>query len=517
MKNILKKLGVFGLIVAILLPFVELPIVNAEEDNCERHLQNYLFLDVTSKVDGGAIFSQYDLEEDAEEIDGDGNGRGYTTYASFPFVFTDTEYYEIKDIDTEINYLTNSRDLSQYWSLHTIINTQAEEYGKFYDRYDYDQLLNATYGKEFVMEDIGIYTTDTILVHGRWAQLDENGTERSEWGYINKNDGIDKSMQKINNLAQIMSNVTISGAKYSNDSFTDASSSDDLKTFIKKALNDEYDESPLWEDNNRNTNISFKINRTLRENDLNTLIFGYVENNVTYVFTEVASTDTGTKDTAIEKNAIDNSYSAFKAWAESSATDRDNKYIRKYTGNTNILDINTKEVGNLYWPVVLNVEYTACPLNKSTVTTTPVTTTPVTTTPVTTTPAKDEKPVGKWALDYDKNVSDNSVKNIPAKSAEVDLGNEITVDSTKPTREGYIFDGWCENKNGSGTCYQPGDKVASPKESTTKILFANWDQEGTEDNKKTGVVSYIVGFAAVGVVAGGIYLISKKKNLFKQI
>ena len=43
MKNILKKLGVLGLIVAVLAPFIELPKVNAAETNCAKHLQNYMW------------------------------------------------------------------------------------------------------------------------------------------------------------------------------------------------------------------------------------------------------------------------------------------------------------------------------------------------------------------------------------------------------------------------------------------------------------------------------------------
>ena len=74
-----------------------------------------------------------------------------------------------------------------------------------------------------------------------------------------------------------------------------------------------------------------------------------------------------------------------------------------------------------------------------------------------------------------------------------------------------------ENKDGSGDCYNPGDKIESPDKTEIKELFADWGKLDTEENKKTGVVSYIIGFMAVGIVAGGIYLISKKKNLFKQI
>ena len=45
MKKLLKKIGVLGLIIAILAPFIELPTVNAAE-GCNNHLQNYLWLDM---------------------------------------------------------------------------------------------------------------------------------------------------------------------------------------------------------------------------------------------------------------------------------------------------------------------------------------------------------------------------------------------------------------------------------------------------------------------------------------
>ena len=112
---------------------------------------------------------------------------------------------------------------------------------------------------------------------------------------------------------------------------------------------------------------------------------------------------------------------------------------------------------------------------------------------------------------------DTSVNNLPSTQTEK-LGTNIKVSSTTPSRSGYVFKGWCEKGNDKcSNPYQAGDTITSPTTSQTITLLAQWAKGDSTNNPPTGVVSYIIGFAAVGMVAGGIYLISKKKNLFKQI
>lgn len=86
----------------------------------------------------------------------------------------------------------------------------------------------------------------------------------------------------------------------------------------------------------------------------------------------------------------------------------------------------------------------------------------------------------KYTVRYDKNVPANSssqtVSNMPAdqtKTEEVDL----TLSSNKPSRNGYIFNGWQAQINGKAVDYQPGAKLSydvDDKDGSTIILKAQW-------------------------------------------
>ena len=223
---------------------------------------------------------------------------------------------------------------------------------------------------------------------------------------------------------------------------------------------------------NRTINYNSSVNSTLYD-----FIYGFIdEDDKVYVFTKTGKTNI---------NEIDDSYTALKEYLADPTGTASTHIVTNSTWDEDDLDFNTGKA--YYWPVVLTVEYESC----------------------TTT--------GQWAVGYDDNVDDTSVNNLPSTQKEP-LGTNIKVSSTKPSRSGYVFKGWCEKGNDKcSNPYESGDTITSPTTSQTITLLAQWAKEGTEDNKKTGVASYIIGFAAVGIVASGIYLISKKKNLFKQI
>ena len=49
MKNILRKIGVIGIIIAMLAPFIELPVVKAANEECTGHtVMQLLFLDIAT-------------------------------------------------------------------------------------------------------------------------------------------------------------------------------------------------------------------------------------------------------------------------------------------------------------------------------------------------------------------------------------------------------------------------------------------------------------------------------------
>lgn len=86
----------------------------------------------------------------------------------------------------------------------------------------------------------------------------------------------------------------------------------------------------------------------------------------------------------------------------------------------------------------------------------------------------------KYTVRYDKNVPANSssqtVSNMPTdqtKTEEVVL----TLSSNKPSRNGYIFNGWQAQINGKAVDYQPGAKLSydvDDKDGSTIILKAQW-------------------------------------------
>ena len=86
----------------------------------------------------------------------------------------------------------------------------------------------------------------------------------------------------------------------------------------------------------------------------------------------------------------------------------------------------------------------------------------------------------KYKVQYDKSVSADSssqtVSNMPTdqtKTEEVVL----TLSSNKPSRNGYIFNGWQAQINGKAVDYQPGAKLSydvDDKDGSTIILKAQW-------------------------------------------
>lgn len=461
MKNILKKIGVLGLIIAVLSPFIDLPKVNAATDGCTNHLQYYLFLDANAFIPEGekTFFEGYTSKKQS---------GGYQTYANFPYRFPDTSTNDVT-IKSVKEYNFNSDNLSNI----SIIWDALKDVNKGLTSKEID----SESGNILVTEPkLSGYEDTTIILHGEWSSFDAGGEpiDNGSWSDVDPSTGEERSIQKLlesDDLAKLT--TTFDPATYKNNRFglsNDTLNADYFQNIVDNG-------SSTWEDNSGKY-IALGITRTVDlstdkiKEMLNEYVFGYYndESSSYMVFS--------TTDPSGDISKVTNSYSAF--------IDPDGETYGVGNSATGI-DFLTNQV--YYWPAVLSVEYTSCPKTSST-----------------------------WAIKYDDNVDDTSVTNMPEPITETaDMGKSITVSSTIPKRDGYVFKGWCESKNGNGDCYEAGKTVASPSTATTISLYAQWAKSGTADNPKQGVVSYIIGFAAVGVVAGGIYLISKKKNLFKQI
>ena len=86
----------------------------------------------------------------------------------------------------------------------------------------------------------------------------------------------------------------------------------------------------------------------------------------------------------------------------------------------------------------------------------------------------------KYKVQYDKNVSADSssqtVINMPTDQTKTEEVN-LTLSSNKPSRHGYIFNGWQAQINGKAVDYQPGATLSydvDDKDGSTIILKAQW-------------------------------------------
>ena len=455
MKKLLKKIGVLGLIIALFAPFIELPTVNAAE-GCTNHLQNYLWLDMNYFVSGqGKTFMEGYVNADS---------GGYQTYTNFPYAFKDTNSYKVTIKSVDMNSFTTSNtktNISNFWEALNTTRTSLSSY-------EIDSKIGGTLVTSAKLSN---FADDTILLHGVWSSFDRNGNAiEVDWKSLQLTDAENYSLQKVlssDHLSKM--SVVFEPANYQKNKFGLENATLDADYF-QKVVDKSYN---VWGDSSKTNYIPLSITRKfdLNTESLKTMLNKYVFGlkNETTGNWEAFST---TADKGNKKSDVKDSYSALIA------TSRETVVVDEKD-----IDFDTSKP--YYWPAVLSVEYEACPKEKE-----------------------------NWTLEYDGNVDDNSVTNIPNKQT-TELGNDIAVDSKKPSRTDYTFTKWCENPNGSGQCYNAGDKVKSPDSAKTITLYAQWGKGGTEDNKKTGVMSYVIGFMSVGVIAGGIYLVAKKKNLFK--
>lgn len=529
MKKIIKIIGIIGLAIAILTPFVELPTVKAAADGCETHLQNYLFLDVTNNTDQpcgvsgdqrGCLFEQY-IQKDSK-----GN-TGYTTYGLFEYTFSDVTNMDVT-AKVHFNNLTDPTSLLDYWNYHATVKSYSNTSGA--NHWD-DPGFG---GKYFVARNTQIlqktYKTNTILLHGKWQSATDKDiySEISQW-----NDLVDthrkNSIQALG-LDNSKLKVTLNGATYNGTSFSANSSvsfnQQNAGDYFKAIMEGKNTAGVYTDSATGKKYIPLQINRKFEDGALNDVVFGIKIDNVYYVF----SKDAGNIG---EAAGAKKSYEAFKDYKtcllnlknagytgkgdlhkedgkpltviEVCGTNSKAKEISGTTLEASIPNerlmhplatstdynenVDVKVENEIFWPFVMSVEYTLCP-----------------------------KTTGDWILKYDDNVDDTSVNNMPNPiEVKEKIGKEIKLSGDKPSRKDWTFKNWCDNANGSGTCYDAGATVKSPDASKTITLYAQWVKPGTEKNKDTGVVSYVIGFVAVGLVAGGIYLISRKKNIFKQI
>ena len=371
--------------------------------------------------------------------------------------------------------------------------------------------ISDTHGKYNKTAEVGNYIENTFVgskhdsvtsyVHGFWANEEGNGEPQlggwnieGDYNAWKKNtfQGIQIDAKKRNEDADLGLTVDFNAASFDGTQYghVQGYGKDNLLNFFNDVYTDvenaKNEEIVHYYFKAKSDYFNISINRSFDVDNLDEFNFGYCDDDKCYVFTMDSS-----------KDKVTESYTAYvnykSAGNSCEATSVDNEcYIKEYSKQkkNSVIDFDINN-WKIYWPVILGVEYSLCP---KTVENVPV----------------DET----WKVVYNKNTNDE-VANMPGEQT-AKVKESITVDDKKPTRSGWTFKQWCTGKNGDGDCYNPKGEIKNT--GTAKLeLFAHWVKEGPEKNEKTGVISYVLGFAAVGLVAGGIYLVSKKKNLFKQI
>lgn len=514
MKNLLKKLGVLSLIVAIISPYVYIPKVEAATSSeCTNHLQTYLFLDqskfFTYQKNGEKIMPW--LESKASSSEG-----GYETWANFPYAFPQVSSDKKIVINSVTkNDLLEEDDLEIFWQVYNerLKNMSAKKI----------EVTNEI-GNVFVQSSelstngftkLDNYTDVSIIIHGMWSNLDAEGQKiPSNLEQISKSTGISRSLQTIlakENYSGKM-RTYMKNAEFSNDGFETGDINLNNKStsveYFQDLVDGKNEEFTYIE--NGEKYISLTINRKLNMTDtevrnaLNRYVFGKGDAlTVNGSGNGIYSSPLTTGGTVNNGDKVYKSYDALRD-GRTPITLNNLKYdgqpeLTTLGNSSTALTTNNVDFWTdvpYYWPAVLNVEYKVCPLNN-----------------------EGETPTTqKWNLVYDANVEDVlTVTNMPSNSSNISIGTNATVDSKVPVREGYAFKGWCKGEKECSSPLKADDKITSPTSSTTITLYAQWGPSGTTPNKDLGLVSYVLGFAAVGLVAGGIYYISRKKNLFKQI
>ena len=463
MKNILKKIGVIGIIIAMLAPFVEMPVAKAATETCTDHtVMQYYFADVTN----GDSWDHY-------------TGTGYATYTIFPFTFPKESGKTVKILNTQMlnietgNTVTsdNGITLANFWSdVKSLQNTE-----------NYQISGNEIAGK-YITKDKSSYKVVKLL-HGMWEREVNGISEAHRWDNIPEDENVflNHTVQNVFSDSEI--SLAVSSAKYigtGNKNSFGAADETNLADYFQNLVSN--NNSEYIKETNGEKAFALRVNRAISENVLNTKHFGYqceYENSCGAANQGKYAIYTTDDNSDNDAKTIKNSFTAMNSNSSSAASPR------KYESTGNNINIMASE--NYYWPAVLNVEYEVCTNTSE-----------------------------QWTLKYDGNTDDNSANNIPEK-VQKSVTEDAVIDSKTPTRNGYTFKGWNTEKDGSGKTYNAGDKYETPGKADVRVLYAQWGNASKGEQKPTGVASYIIGFISVGIVAGGIYLIAKKKNLFKQI
>jgi len=487
MKKMIKKLGVLILIMALISPYVYIPEVKAETTNsCERKLKTYMFVDASS-----LLANVRDINGKQEKMSWVEyyaiDNKGYNTNTEIPFTFSDLENETVEIMKVELNNLENDEELKKYWSIY------FENIGKV-SKKELIEDVGTSNVYFYELEENAPYTENEVVFHGKWSNDDENLISN---GIINYDSTTAYKYSIQNVFPNDKLKISVKSASTSDGESIIGGTEDFDGNYMTHLVKGERESNTYVKNNQKYFYIN--VNRKLEYDSDWTKNKQAIRDELNkMVFVKTATDKSGNKWVYLDGGDNTSKISDLTTVANSYQGMIDGEYkIYDGTGEptgTNVINLDH----SYFWPAVLTVDYKVCRTDNSV-------------SPET--PGKDKF----WDVEYTAKTEDvGNVSNLPSKHTQK-LGEPSQVATGIPVKDEYVFTGWCVGTETCTKVVKAGETLTSPSKEGTVTLYAQWGKSGPEDQVKTGVVSYVLGLSAVALIAGGIYLVSKKKNLFSQI
>ena len=513
MKKLFSKIVTLVLLVAMLIPFTNIPKVDAEEEcangEWQYHTNYYFFLQAEYPISWAQMTLDY---EDAAS-----STRNYSRYwTSFLYNFPSdgsTVDFDCEDCSNGFVYLNEDEDkVSSSFDPTSSNSKKVWGIADFYEQYMAKYEETSTYTGALDEYQFTVDSDDsnapivTYSFHGDWANVSyDEGTYKKSSKKWNLNDAdiqdadddLTLDSARIKELvnatiylepnANEIENIKIGSASKNALSSNDLYDMDDVFTSIKSYSSNGDGRNVINKYNISGYNkqipvIDLVIGREYEPEQLFNTSKGDGVTEMTAIETDDAGNVTAYK---VKYNGADASLDFSKTQSSGIYIDGDKVSDKVAVELTNPSD--DKE-GHWYLaPSLYQISYRVCK-------------------------AGNDAADGTVTVTYDGNAE--GVKNVPEK-ATIKSGNDYTVATQEPTLAGNTFKNWNLSKNCDGKNIEPGAKLENLTNNVT--LYACWGTTGTTNNGSTGVLTYAGLFTGIIALAGGSYYLIKKKNVFKKI
>lgn len=500
MKKLISKITILVLLVAMVIPYTNIPKVEAATEECptgttpEYHTNYYFFLQAETPWGWTDSLAQY-------------NGKISTSYYTsflynFPsdgskIIFEDQGFVKITEGSRQRDFDAGSKANRKAWTVGDYYY-QTKTLGM-------DSVISSLEGYVFESNDTGASDEDriiTYLFHGDWANLNEELAASKEKiptkmdlnrldmqsGSLNTTDekivDLVNSSILINKNDSSLSNVSI-GAAYIGSGNIELSIEEVKNSIINYnnfKSNPDYKETRggtiEYIDDIKQPVINMAIHREYRTSDI--FVSGI---SLTKTSNTINATYGGN---AITLNYPD-STPAKITFTNSNNVSQDASFLTSIV----MKDDKNQDVSWFLAPTLYQISYKVCKSSGS-----------------------DED---KVTLTYKGNEPENATedaKDIP-DAVTKDKGSEFKTSDKTPTLKGYKFDSWNIDPKCDGESYEPDYDLGELNSDLT--LHACWKSTDGTKGPGTGVLTYTGLFTGIIALAGGSYYIMKKKNLFRQI